>query len=136
MNRPAVYPLPLIVFDGYCILCSRLIKMIIRFDPKGLFHFIAGDQVDFGSLPDCEKLVRPIHSVVLVDGQGCYERSAAIIRIGKKLRYVAWAFYLAELIPEDWLNVLYDWIAKNRYRWFGRRDRCMIPAQKYRNRFL
>lgn len=79
---------------------------------------------------------QPPDSVVLLAYGRCYERSDAALHVALGLRAPWPAAFAAILIPRAWRDAAYDWIARNRYRWFGRLDACPLPDPRLRERFL
>ena len=131
-------PRPLYFFDGYCVLCSGFVTFCLARDPERRLKF-ASAQSALGhrvlaalGLPD-STLQR---TILLVDGDAVYMRSAAVLRA---LRYlsgpVRWLRPLV-LVPAWLRDPIYDLIARNRYRWFGRRSSCFVPTAATRNRFI
>lgn len=128
---------PVILFDGVCNFCNAGINFIIKQDRKKVFRF-AALQSEAGqkllaqySLPKKE-----YESFVLIDGGKVYQKSSAGLRVyGKLPWYWKWtqAFWLA---PKFIRNAVYDFIARNRYKWFGKKEACMIPTQDVKSRFL
>ncbi|HMH24885.1 MAG TPA: thiol-disulfide oxidoreductase DCC family protein [Puia sp.] len=126
-----------VLFDGVCNLCNRSVQFIIRRDPQARFHFASlQSAVGQGLL---EKFHLPDHhlsSFVLIEGERIFTRSSAALRVlkhlggGWKLLYAFW------IVPPFIRNGVYDWIARNRYRWFGRQDACWIPTPELKERFL
>lgn len=127
----------MVLFDGFCNLCNRSVQFIILRDPHARFRFAALDSaaarrllegiVIRGGLPD---------SVALLDGGRLYTRSGAVLRIARRLRFPWPLCYAAIIVPRALRDTLYDWIARSRYRWFGRREACMVPTPELRGRFL
>jgi predicted DCC family thiol-disulfide oxidoreductase YuxK len=77
-----------------------------------------------------------VDSVVLIDEKGVHTRSTAVLRILSRLG-APWAVGVVFLLVPRWIrDAVYDWVARNRYRWFGRRDSCLLPDGAMRNRFL
>jgi len=126
---------PVILFDGVCNLCNGSVAFIIARDPKGYFQFAslqseAGRRLLGGAkgpLPD---------SVALVEDGHVYTRSDAALRVARRLRFPWGLFYGLVVVPRVVRDALYDVVARNRYRWFGRRDTCMVPTPELRRRFL
>lgn len=128
---------PVLLFDGVCNLCESSVQWIIRRDKKQLFRF-ASLQSDYAhSLLRAAEL--PEHwtdSVVLVHNGRFYAYSDAAIQtlilLGGFWRLAACAY----LIPRFIRNAIYRYVARNRYRWFGQKDACMIPTPELKARFL
>ncbi|KKK36774.1 thiol-disulfide oxidoreductase [Mesobacillus campisalis] len=127
---------PVVLFDGECNFCDASVQFIIQRDPKGVFHF-ASLQSDAG-----EELARKHHirddvdSMVLIEGDKVYYKSAAALRISRHLKGAWKLLYGLMIIPAPVRNAAYDVIAKNRYKWFGKKESCMLPPPSVRKRFL
>lgn len=128
---------PVILFDGVCNLCNGAVQFVIRRDPRSRFRFASLQSTAArdllarhgvtGDLPD---------SVVLVANGRVRTKSAAALGVAAGLG-MPWSFLgVFRLIPSFLRDALYDWIARNRYRWFGRREQCMVPTPALRARFL
>ncbi|MBT2292350.1 thiol-disulfide oxidoreductase DCC family protein [Paenibacillus albidus] len=126
-----------VLIDGVCHLCQGLVRFIIPRDPKGRFLFaplqsetsrqlLLGTSLDPGQLS----------TVVLLEDGVVYTESAAALRIARRLRFPWPAAYVFILVPRPLRNAVYKLVAKNRYRWFGRDEQCMIPTPELRRRFL
>jgi predicted DCC family thiol-disulfide oxidoreductase YuxK len=124
-----------LLFDGVCTLCSGVVRFVIDRDRSGRFQF-AALQSDAGRRL-LGGLTEPLpDSFVLFEKGRVFTRSAAALRIARGLPFpwpVAWAFIIVPRPVRDWA---YDVIARHRYRWFGRRDTCMVPTPEQRARFL
>ena len=131
-------PRPLYFFDGYCVLCSRFVAFCLPRDPNGRLKF-ASSQSSLGrralaalNLP-ADTLDR---TILLFDGEEVYERSTAVLR---SLRYLDGPVRLLRsllIVPAFIRDPVYDVIARNRYRWFGRRTTCFVPTPATRARFI
>jgi predicted DCC family thiol-disulfide oxidoreductase YuxK len=127
-----------VLFDGVCNLCNGFVQFVIQRDKKGRFKFAplqsaAAQQLLAGTS------VQPhlLNSVVLVEGQKVYTHSDAALRVGKQLGGVWFVLSVAgSVFPASFRNMVYDWIGKNRYRWFGEKDACMLPTPALKSRFL
>lgn len=126
-----------ILFDGVCNFCNSSVNYVIAHDPRGYFKF-AALQSDAG-----ERLTREhgidsanVDSVVLIENGRAYVRSAAALRVAKKLGFPAALLYAFIVIPRPIRDILYDAFAKRRYRFFGSQDECMLPTPEIRARFL
>jgi predicted DCC family thiol-disulfide oxidoreductase YuxK len=127
----------IVLFDGVCNLCNRAVRFIIPRDPRGRIRF-ASRQSPVGQrlLAKYHAAEREIDSVVLIDGGQLYTKSSAVLRITHKLNGLWPTFYLLTLLPCTWRDTVYDWVARNRYRWFGKRESCMLPTPDLKSRFL
>lgn len=124
----------IVLFDGVCNLCSGSVQFIIRNDPKKKFHF-APLQSDLAM----ELLGNPEHfpdSVVLIDHGKIYVRSTAGLRIAAGLRGLYPLFQVFYLVPRPLRDLVYDFISRRRYKWFGEKESCMIPSPDILDRFL
>ncbi|TXK83566.1 thiol-disulfide oxidoreductase DCC family protein [Paenibacillus sp. N3.4] len=127
----------IVLFDGVCNLCSGAVQFILKNDPTGRFRF-ASLQSEIGQL-----LLKQHHlptgiisTIVLIEGGRSYTRSTAALRIARRLRG-AWPLaYAAIVIPAPLRNLGYAYVARNRYRWFGKAEHCMLPKPEFKQRFL
>ncbi len=126
-----------ILFDGVCNFCNSSVNYVIARDPDGYFKF-AALQSEAG-----ERLTREhgidtanVDSVVLIENGRSYVRSAAALRVAKKLGFPVALLYAFIIIPRPIRDLLYDAFAKRRYKFFGERDACMMPTPEIRARFL
>lgn len=128
---------PIVLFDGVCNLCNRWVRHIIRHDPRGRFR-LASLQSDAGRALQQEYGIDPegLDTVVLIDKGRVYTKSDAALRIARRLTGPSCYWWPARHIPRPLRDAAYDLIARNRYRWFGQRDECMVPRPGDRERFL
>ena len=126
-----------ILFDGVCNLCNSSIQFIIRHDKKARFKF-ASLQSDAGknTLQRFNQSNKNLYSVLLIRGDQCFDRSRAALEIANKLDGLWPMLYLFILVPPFIRDFIYDWISRNRYKWFGVRNECMIPTPGLKSRFL
>jgi predicted DCC family thiol-disulfide oxidoreductase YuxK len=127
----------IVLFDGLCNFCDASVSFMIENDPAGRFRF-AASQSDAGiaAARAAGRDPATIASIVLIDGAGFHERSDAALRIAAGLRFPWRALAVLAVIPRGLRDGVYDVIARNRYRWFGRRERCTLPTPAVRARFL
>lgn len=127
-----------ILFDGVCHLCQGAVKFIIKRDPSGRFRF-ASQQSDIGRrlLAGTEIDAESMETIVLIDENGeVHTRSSAAIRIAGGLRF-PWPFLtVLRWVPRRLRDRIYDLVAANRYRWFGKDNACLVPTPEIRKRFL
>jgi predicted DCC family thiol-disulfide oxidoreductase YuxK len=134
---------PVVLFDGVCNLCNSSVLFIIKRDRRGRFRFAALQSDAGASLlassapagPAGPALPLP-DSIVLVEDGCVLTQSTAALRIARRLRFPWPLLYALAIVPRPIRDLIYAWIARNRYRWFGRRDRCMVPTPELRARFL
>jgi predicted DCC family thiol-disulfide oxidoreductase YuxK len=132
MNQPAV-----VLFDGFCNLCSGSVQFIIKRDPQSKFRF-ASLQSDFGRQQVARFGFDPtqVDSIVLIEGDRVYRQSDAALRIAKQLSGIWPVLYAGIILPRFLRDAIYNWIARNRYRFFGKKDACWIPTPELKSRFL
>lgn len=125
----------IILFDGVCNFCNSSINFTIKHDPEGKFKF-APLQSEYAkkALGKTEDITP--ESVVLIQNNNVYYKSDAALRISKQLSGIWPLMYVFIIIPKPIRNWVYDLIAKNRYKWFGKMDTCMIPTPAVRARFI
>ncbi|HRG07921.1 MAG TPA: thiol-disulfide oxidoreductase DCC family protein [Cyclobacteriaceae bacterium] len=128
---------PVILFDGVCNLCNSSVLFIIQRDPKAKFRF-ASLQSDFGKaqmlrfgLNDSE-----LNSVLVIKEEILYQKSNAALEIARNLTGGWPMLYAFKIIPAFLRDWVYNWIAQNRYRWFGKKNACMIPTPELKSRFV
>ncbi|HEV7782121.1 MAG TPA: thiol-disulfide oxidoreductase DCC family protein [Chitinophagaceae bacterium] len=128
---------PLILFDGVCNFCNYWINFAIRKDKKKRLRFTSLQGVTAASLLPAHG-IQPtdISSVILIDKGKVYTQSSASIRICKYLDGGWKLFYGLMIVPKFIRDFFYNIIARNRYKWFGKKETCMIPTPELRDRFL
>ncbi|TVR74566.1 MAG: DUF393 domain-containing protein [Marinilabiliales bacterium] len=124
-----------VLFDGHCVLCSRTVNFIIRRDKKDLFRFapLQGPGIS-GKIPG-SWIPENNDSVILIEKGRVWHRSSAVLRIMRRLPYGWPLLYLLIIIPAPVRDFFYKFVAKSRYRWFGRYDNCLVPDKRIRNKF-
>ncbi|PFJ42796.1 thiol-disulfide oxidoreductase DCC family protein [Bacillus thuringiensis] len=126
----------IVLFDGECNFCDRSVQFIIKRDPIGLFKF-ASLQSDIGKeLLNKYNAPNDLSSFVLIENNNCYLKSSAALRVSKNLKGAWKLFYFLLVVPKPLRDYFYSIIAKNRYKWFGKKDSCMLPSPEIRKRFL
>ena len=128
---------PVILFDGVCNYCNAMVNFFIRRDKKKVFRF-ATLQSAFGQkiLQEHNLPTDVFESFLLLDNGKLYSKSTAGLRLYNKLPwYWKWT-QLFWVVPKFFRDWIYGIIAKNRYKWFGKRDTCMVPTAELRERFI
>lgn len=126
-----------VLFDGVCNLCNGWVRFVLRRDPRRRFRF-ASLQSTFGT----EVLRRQglnddyLGSILLLADGVLYAKSDAVLRIAGQLRWPWPVLSVFVVVPRVMRDIVYDWVARNRYRWFGKRDSCLLPDAEEAARFL
>ena len=128
----------IILFDGVCNLCDSSVQFIIKHDKKDIFRF-ASLQSEVGQQLMNERGIdsEEIDSIILIiPGQAYYTKSSAALEIAKDLSggYSLLGNFL--YLPEFIRNSVYDFIARNRYKWYGKKDNCMILTPELKAKFI
>ena len=127
----------IILFDGVCNLCNSTVKRVIKNDKKDIFRFTAlQSAVGMVMVSELGIDTAKIDSIILIEGDSYSVKSTAALRIAKELSSAYPILYGFIIIPAVIRNWVYDFIAKNRYKWYGRQDSCMIPTPELKKKFL
>jgi predicted DCC family thiol-disulfide oxidoreductase YuxK len=127
---------PIIFFDGVCGMCNAFVNVVLRIDGRQQFLFAPLQGTTARELlppPSDDPLA---WSVIYLDEKGIHDQSDATLEVYRRLGGAWSLFSLARYIPRTIRNSLYRFVARNRYRWFGRNDACRIPSAVERQRFL
>jgi predicted DCC family thiol-disulfide oxidoreductase YuxK len=128
----------IILFDGVCNLCNSAVQFVIKHDKKDTFRFVAlqsvlGQEILAYIGIDAEN----IDSIVLYEpGIAYYYKSDAALQIARNLDGIFSFGTIFKIIPTGIRNYLYDYIARNRYKWYGKKESCMIPSVELKIKFL
>ena len=128
----------IILFDGVCNLCDSAVQMIIKHDTKDVFRFVAlqsdlGQQIIKHLGIDTQKT----DSIILYQpGFAYYYKSEAVLEIARDLGGIFNFGTLFSILPTSFNNFLYDYIAKNRYKWYGKKEICLVPTKELQAKFL
>ena len=129
----------IILFGGICNFCNRWVNFIIRHDKKGKIK-LAALQSEAGKRilkeNNLAQLIDNMDTFIFIDEEKNYTRSSAGIRIAKYLNGGWKLFFAFIIVPKFIRDGAYNWLAKNRYKWWGKRNECMIPTQDVKERFL
>jgi predicted DCC family thiol-disulfide oxidoreductase YuxK len=128
-----------VLFDGTCNFCDKSVQFIIKRDPVGHFKY-ASLQSDVGQeLREKHKIPEEVDSMVLIEGDKAYTKSTAALHIAKKLDGLWHLAFLFIVVPKPLRDRAYDYIAENRFKWFGKKteeEACRLPPKNIRERFL
>lgn len=128
---------PIVLYDGVCGLCDRSVQLILRNDRRGRFRFAALQSPVGGAL--LERFGLPadaLDSIVLVEDGRAWRKSRAALRIARGMDAPWPLLWPLIVIPRPVADFVYDLVARNRYRMFGKLDACMLPPPETRARFL
>ncbi|MBN8835720.1 MAG: DUF393 domain-containing protein [Sphingobacteriia bacterium] len=129
---------PVILFDGVCNLCNGAINWVIRHDKKHRFRFAALQSTFAKQVLDNHL---PLHtattpdSIILLEKGIVFTRSAAVLKIARQLDGIWPLFYTFIIVPPFIRDYFYNFIARNRYKWFGRKEDCLLPDWPLKNLF-
>ena len=127
---------PILFYDGVCNLCNGTVRFVLKRDSKQIFRF-AALQSDYARSTLARLDVTPeLDTIYLLKGGMLYDRSGAALRIARQLRFPWPMMTVFLIVPKPLRDAVYNWVGRNRYRWFGRTDTCQIPDVDARNRFL
>jgi predicted DCC family thiol-disulfide oxidoreductase YuxK len=128
---------PVLLFDGVCNLCNGAVQWVIARDPNARFRF-ASLQSDAGRalLAKHGLPLDAMDTVVLLDGDAHYTKSDAALEVARRLGGMGSLAPVLKLVPRPLRNAIYDWVARNRYARWGKRDECWLPTPELRARFL
>lgn len=137
MQHEAFTPGHLLLFDGVCNLCNGLVRFILRHDRKTMFRF-APLQSPYAAriLAGYANLANSPDTLVYLRHGQPLERSTAALYIARDLGWPWRAAFILIPLPRMLRDAIYNLVARNRYRWAGRRQRCMVPGPEIRDRFV
>jgi len=127
----------IILFDGICNLCNQSVQFVIEHDNKNQFQF-ASLQSDFGQnfLKENNLDSAQFDSIVFIEDDKFYTKSSAALKIAKYLDGITSWLTIFMIVPKPLRDVVYSFIAKNRYRWFGKQESCWLPTPELKAKFL
>lgn len=138
MSNTSAYPDNVILFDGVCNFCNSSINFIIRHDTKNRFHFAPLQSEPGAAIIKLYNLPEAfLSSVILIENGKAYVKSTAALRIARRLNG-GWPlfFYAFIILPPFCRDWVYNIIARNRYKWWGKKESCMVPTPEVRKKFL
>jgi len=127
----------IILFDGVCNYCNDKVNFIIKNDANDVFRFVALQSETGQKIITYLGIDKTIDSIILYEpGYAYFIKSEAVFRIIKHLSSSVKLMLLFNFIPTSIKNLLYDFIAKNRYKWFGKNENCLLPSEDITNKFI
>ena len=128
---------PIILFDGVCNLCNNSVQFVIKHDKTSQFIFAALQSETGQALLHRYNLPKQgFDSFVLIQNEKIFLKSTAALTVAKQLNGPVKLLYGFIIVPAFIRNTIYNFIAKNRYKWFGKKNSCMIPTPALQSRFL
>ena len=127
----------ILFFDGACNLCNGFVQFLIVRDPKAHFSY-ASLQSKLGQefLQKAGLPTQELSTVILYDKGKFYTHSDVALRIVRRMPGLWPLLAVFSIIPKLIRDAIYNWIARNRYKWFGKKEQCMLPRPEWRSRFL
>tara|TARA_R110001606_G_scaffold335_8_gene1403 strand:- start:2078 stop:2482 length:405 start_codon:yes stop_codon:yes gene_type:complete len=128
----------IILFDGVCNLCNNTVQFVIKRDVNDIFRFTPLQSDTAKKLLHERNIdIDDIDSIILIEPNvAYYTKSTAALEIGKELKGYDGLSVILLWLPESFRNIVYDYVAKNRYKWYGKKESCMIPTQELKNKFI
>ena len=128
---------PIILFDGVCNFCNGMVNFIIRHDKKNIFQFATLQSGSGQELLERYNIDWKLNdSFIVIENGKAYQKSNAALKLYDKLPwYWKWS-QIFWIVPKFIRDAVYNFIAKNRYRWFGKKESCIVPTPEIRARFL
>ena len=128
---------PILLFDGVCNLCNGFVKFVIQRDPQGVFHFASLQSAAGQALLEEYGLAKDtMDTTVLIEKGKAYTHADVALLMGPRLN-IWWSWVrLLWIIPRPVRNTVYNWVARNRYRWFGKQEACLLPKPEWKTRFV
>ncbi|MEZ4969830.1 MAG: thiol-disulfide oxidoreductase DCC family protein [Flavobacteriaceae bacterium] len=128
----------IILFDGVCNLCNSAVQYVIEHDKNNIYRF-AALQSDIGGelMKERGMDASQIDSIILIEqGVAYYTKSTAALKIARSFGGIWQLVVVFQWIPEKIRDRVYDYIAHNRYKWYGKKNACMVPTQELKSKFL
>jgi len=127
---------PILFFDDYCTLCSGAVNFILKKEKGSYYNFASFHSKKAKIILPEEFLTEPTASIVVFDNSRFYIQSEATLQIARHLRFPWNTLLLFKIFPIKLRDTIYEWVARNRYNWFGKRKSCLLPDPKYKKRFM
>lgn len=127
----------ILLFDGYCNLCNSSVKFILKHEKKTDLYFTSlQSEIGIQILKHYSLNPNEINSLVLIENNKAFIKSSGALRVLKYLKGLYPLGFGMIIVPKFIRNIIYDFISKNRYKWYGKMDSCLIPDKELAKRFL
>lgn len=131
------FTMPVLLFDGVCNLCAGSVQFVINRDPRARVKFASLQSEQGKKLLGSHSLpANHLKSLVFIEDGKAYTRSTGALRVARYLNGAWPVLYLLIIVPRFIRDVVYDWVGRNRYKWFGEKTECWIPTPALKARFL
>ncbi len=128
-------PNKIIFFDGVCNLCNRLVIFIIKRDRSRIFKFASLQSAKAEEMRIIQK-DKTLNTIIFFSENKLYQKSSAVLHICKLLPFPWPLLFGFIIVPRFIRDSVYNFVADNRYKWFGKKDQCMVPSENIEDRFL
>ena len=136
MENPYQWP-EIVFFDGVCVLCNRSVDFLIRADRrKKLKYASLQAESSIAFLSSIDRSLLKEDTIILYSKGKLLIKSDAVLKISSTLGFPYSILMIFKIIPKKWRDALYDFIARHRFRWFGRHENCRVPDEHTRDRIL
>src|SRR5262245_66675707 len=129
-------PRPVLIFDGVCNICSFCVEIVLKNDRAGVFDFAFAQGARGGALKRAHGMNEALDTVTVVDGDRVYIKSDAALYVARRLPFPWPLLGVFGILPRGWRDALYNIVARNRYKWFGKKTACYAPPPSALARFL
>lgn len=126
----------IILFDGECSFCHQGVQFILKRDKRGVFQFSSLHSGPGRKLLHNYGIPLSIDSLVFIDNDQYFSGSTAVLKICRHLSGAWKFFYIFIFFPKSWRDFFYQAVARNRYKWFGKANKCFLPPPDAKDRFL
>lgn len=127
---------PIVLFDGVCNYCNNMVNFAIRHNSKRNLRYVPLQSVAGKAILAKFNIPQAVDSLVFVENDQAYIYSSAALKISKHFNYPAKILYVLIIVPQFVRDYFYRFIAKNRYKWFGKKEHCMIPSKEVKELFI
>lgn len=127
---------PIVLFDGVCNYCNSMVNFAIRHNSKRNLRYTPLQSVAGKAILAKFNIPQAVDSLVFVENNQAYIYSAAALKISKHFDYPVKILYVLIIVPQFVRDYIYRFIAKNRYKWFGKKEQCMIPSKEVKELFI
>ncbi|WP_323740420.1 thiol-disulfide oxidoreductase DCC family protein [Filobacillus milosensis] len=126
----------IILFDGVCNLCNGLVQFLLKRDKEDRFRFASLQGEQGQQLIQKHNIEYNLDTFIYIKASKVFTKSTAALHVLKDLKGFWQLLFIFVLIPKFLRDPIYNCIANNRYKWFGKQDQCMMPKTEYKNKFL